>query len=98
MVRQTPTERGVTLLEILVVLLVVALLAGALTVGYGRLPPTAMKREATRIAAALRTAYDPAAAAGQHHRLVIDLGEGPFFLARCEGPIELRRSRDLPEE
>jgi prepilin-type N-terminal cleavage/methylation domain-containing protein len=92
------SERGITLLEIMVVLLIVALLAGALTVGYQRLPATALKREATRMAAALRSAYDRATASGALHRLVLDVDAGTFHIERCEGKIEVRKSRDLGEE
>lgn len=91
-------EAGMTLLEMLVVLGVIAMLAGALTVGYVRLPGTALKREAIRMAAALRTGYDRATASGAHHRLVIDITEGTYSLERCEGKVQVRKVRDLREE
>lgn len=92
------TERGLTLLEILVVLAIFGLLVGALTIGYARLPGTALKREAVKIAAAMRTAYDRATASGAHHRIVIDVKEGTFRVERCEGKVTLRKVRDLKEE
>jgi membrane fusion protein len=55
---------GLTLIEMMVVLIVFALLAGALMVGYSRLPGTALKREATKLAAMLRSAYDRSTASG----------------------------------
>jgi prepilin-type N-terminal cleavage/methylation domain-containing protein len=96
--RSVPTERGLTLLEILVVLAIFGLLAGALTVGYKRLPGTALRRDATKIAAAMRTAYDRATASGAHHRVVLDLEESTFHVERCEGKVTLRKVRDLREE
>jgi type II secretory pathway pseudopilin PulG len=91
-------EAGITLLEILVVLAIIALLAGGLTVGYQRLPGTALKREAVKMAGVLRTAYDRATASGAHHRVVIDLTEGTYNIERCEGKVQVRKVRDLQEE
>lgn len=87
-----------TLIEIIVVLLVITLLAVAMTVGYGRLPATALKREAVHLAATLRAAYDGAAASGAYHRLIIDLDEGSYKVERCEGKLEIKRAHDLKEE
>jgi prepilin-type N-terminal cleavage/methylation domain-containing protein len=91
-------ESGLTLLEILVVLAIFGLLVGALTVGYARLPGTALKREAVKIAAAMRSAYDRATTSGAHHRIIIDLGERSYRIERCEGKVTLRKGRDLKEE
>src|SRR5688572_4371927 len=85
-------------MEMLVVLAVIALLAMGLTAGYARLPSTALKREATRLAAFVRTAYDRATASGAHHRMVIDFAEGSYAVQRCEGKVQLRKVRDLKEE
>lgn len=85
-------------MEILVVLGVIALLAGALTMGYQRLPGTALKREAVKMAGLLRTAYDRATASGAHHRVNIDFAEGTYFIERCEGKVQVRKVRDLHEE
>ena len=98
MPRARDTAAGITLLEMLVVLAVLVLLAGALTVGYARLPGTALKREAVKIAAALRSGYDRATASGAHHRLILDMAAGTFHLERCEGRVQMRKSRDLQEE
>jgi type II secretory pathway pseudopilin PulG len=87
-----------TLIEMIVVLLIIVLLAGALTIGYGRLPATALKREAVHVAATLRAAYDGAAASGAYHRLVIDIDEATYKVERCEGKLVIQRARDVKEE
>lgn len=92
------SNRAVTLIEMIVVLAVIGLMAVALTIGYGRLPATALKREAVHLAAILRSGYDRATASGAHHRLIVDLEKGSYRLERCEGKLDVRRSRDLREE
>ncbi len=96
--RPRHSEAGLTILEMLVFLAILVLVTGALSVGYTRLPQTALKREAVKIAATLRSAFDRATASGAHHRVVLDLGEGTFFIERCEGRIQVRKSRNLEEE
>jgi prepilin-type N-terminal cleavage/methylation domain-containing protein len=91
-------QGGVTLLEMMVVMAILALAAGALTIGYARLPQTALKREAVRVASVLRSAYDRATASGAHHRVLLDLVEGSYMIERCEGRVQVRKSRDLAEE
>jgi type II secretory pathway pseudopilin PulG len=91
-------EAGITLMEILVVMAVIALLAGGLSFGYQRLPGTALKREAVKMAGVLRTAYDRATASGAHHRVAIDIDEGTYAIERCEGKVQVRKVRDLQEE
>lgn len=87
-----------TLIEIIVVLAIIGMLTAALVVGYGRVPSTALKREAVHLAAVLRSGYDRATTSGAHHRLVFDLDANSYRLERCEGKVEVRRSRDLKEE
>src|ERR1043165_9413078 len=89
---------GLTLIEMMVVIIIIALLAAALTIGYGRLPATALKREAVHVAATLRAAYDAAAASGAYHRMVIDLDEATYKVERCEGKVVIQRARDIKDE
>jgi len=96
--RRSATQSGITLMEMLVVLAVIALLAMGLSAGYARLPSTALKKEAVRLAAFVRTAYDRATASGAHHRLVIDFTEGTYAIERCEGKVQVRKVRNLVEE
>jgi prepilin-type N-terminal cleavage/methylation domain-containing protein len=93
-----PGQQGITLIEMMVVLAILGLLVGSLTVGYARLPGTALKREGVKLAAALRSAYDRATASGAHHRVIIDIAKGTFFVERCEGKVQVRKVRDLKEE
>jgi type II secretion system protein H len=91
-------QAGLTLLEIMVVLAIIGLLALALVYGYRRLPATVLRRDATRLTAVLRSAYDRAAASGAHHRVTLDLDQRSYFVERCEGKVELRPAADQRDE
>src|SRR5688572_3270505 len=85
---------GMTLIEILVVLAILGLIAGILVIGVGRAGKLELRAEAGKLAAALRSGFDRAAASGAHHRVILDLDAESFQLERCEGKIRLRRSED----
>jgi Tfp pilus assembly protein PilE len=87
-----------TLIEIMVVLAIVGLLAGVLIYGYRRIPATVLRRDATRLAAILHSAYDRASATGAHHRVLFDLDKGEYKVERCEGKVELRKDIDQKDE
>jgi len=91
-------QAGLTLLEIMVVLAIIGLLALTLVYGYRRLPATVLRRDATRLTAVLRSAYDRAAASGAHHRVIVDLDQRSYFVERCEGKVQLRPAADQREE
>src|SRR5262245_33736582 len=91
-------QAGLTLLELMVVLAIIGLLALALVYGYRRLPVTVLRRDATRLTAVLRSAYDRAAASGAHHRVTIDLDQRSYFVERCEGKVQLRPAADQKAE
>jgi type II secretory pathway pseudopilin PulG len=87
-------ERGITIIEILVVLGVIALLMLLLPRQLNFLRRGSVRSDASRLAAAIRWGYDRAAATAAHHRLVINLDDNSFVVERCEGKISLVRSID----
>jgi type II secretory pathway pseudopilin PulG len=84
-----------TLIEVMVALGIIALLLGLLPAMFGRVRKADLRADAGKVAAALRSAYDRAAATAAHHRLVIDLDADKFWIERCEGKV--RMVRDLDE-
>jgi general secretion pathway protein H len=87
-------QRGMTLLEILVVLAILGLVTAILVWGLGRAGKLELRADAGKLAAALRQGFDRAAATGAHHRVVLDLDRETFLLERCEGKVRLRRTTD----
>lgn len=65
-------ERGFTLLEILIVLVIVAVMAGLLVVGFSDSPQQQLRREAGNLAALINVASDEAVLRGVELGLVID--------------------------
>ncbi|MFH0902635.1 MAG: prepilin-type N-terminal cleavage/methylation domain-containing protein [Pseudomonadota bacterium] len=91
-------EKGLTLIELLVVMAVLGLIVGGSLIGVSRVRRADLRSDAGRTAAALRSAFDRAAATGAHHRVVLDLENDTFRIERCEGKIRLRRSVEEARE
>jgi prepilin-type N-terminal cleavage/methylation domain-containing protein len=92
--RHSALQAGITLIEIMIVLAVIGLLALLLPRQIRQARKSELRGDASRIAAAMRSGYDRAAATAAHHRLIIDLDEDTFQLERCEGPVRMVRSID----
>ncbi len=91
------SDRGVTLIEILVVLAILALLMLSAIGGLRHVRKTDLKEDASRLAAAFRFAYDRATATGEHHRVVIDLDHETFQVERCEGKVKLQHGLEAQQ-
>jgi type II secretory pathway pseudopilin PulG len=85
-----------TLIEILVVLALLGLLILLLPTQIRSARKSDLRGDAARLAAAMRSGYDRAAATATHHRLVLDLEQKTFTLEKCDAPI--RMVRDIDEE
>ncbi len=83
-----------TLLEILVSLAIVGLLAFGLSAGIRRVRKTDLWSDASKLAAALRSAFDHASVSGAHHRVTIDFDKQTFRVERCEGQVRIQRTTD----
>jgi general secretion pathway protein H len=99
-------QRGLTLIEITIALLIAAVLFSAVVTGVGALTGTKAKAAASELAGVIRSLYDTAALTGKTCRLVFELpqpkSEDPVkYHAECaEAGITTSRDRetDLKEE
>lgn len=80
-------RRGVTLVEILIVLAVVALVTGGVMAGTGQLAGARLKQSSTLIAGAVRVGYVRATATSKSVRLVFDLGTSEIWLEEADRPM-----------
>lgn len=93
-------SRGLTLIEIVIALLIVALLFSAVVMSVGAITGTKAKAAASELAGVIRSLYDTAALSGKTCRLVFELPEPESdevttYRAECAaGNITTSRDRD----
>jgi len=90
---QRAAQRGVTLIEILVVIAIIAVVSGVAIAGSMQLPNARLRRSATMIASAIKVAYTRATATSRDLRLVMDLDESGIWLEESDAPM-LVQSKD----
>ncbi|HUH02772.1 MAG TPA: type II secretion system protein [Kofleriaceae bacterium] len=85
-------QRGMTMIEIIMVLAVIGLL---LVVGIGairNLSKASLREDSTEITAVLRGAHNMATLSRKHHRVVFDIEQGTYRIEACEGTVQLRKA------
>lgn len=91
--RQHP-EGGLSLIEIMMSLAIVALMVGGATLGFRSLVKSELRGTAARLAGAIRYSYDRAISTGAYYRLRFDLTEQSYKLERAEGRVVLSREKE----
>jgi general secretion pathway protein H len=90
--RRVP-HRGLTLIEIIVVLAIIAVVTGTAIAGSMQLPSARLRRSATMIASAIKVAYTRSTATSHDLRLVMDLEQHKIWLEQSDIPM-LVQSKD----
>jgi general secretion pathway protein H len=90
---QRKRARGVTLLEVLVVMILVSLVMGGIVLGGGQVASVRLKHTATMIAGAVRVGFMRATATSKSQRLVFDMDERKVWLEESALPM-LVQSKD----
>lgn len=85
--RSRAASRGLTLIEIFVVLAIIALVTGFAIAGSNQLPSARLKGSATMIASAIKVAYTRATATSRDLRLVMDLDTNRIWLEQSDIPM-----------
>jgi general secretion pathway protein H len=80
-------SRGLTLIEIIVVLAIMALITGVVIGGSMQLPTARLKSSATMIASAVKVAYTRSTATSRDVRLVMDLDTQAIWLEQSDVPM-----------
>ena len=91
--RTRPGQRGLTLIEILVVLSIVAVVTGVALMGSMQLPSARLRGAATMMTSAIKVAYTRATATSKTLRLVMDLDRRRIWLEESSAPM-LVQSKD----
>ncbi len=85
--------RGVTLVEILVVMVIISLVVGGIIGGTGQLSSAKLKRATTMIAGGVKMSYTRATARSRNLRIVFDLDAQTMWLEEGDMPM-LVQSKD----
>src|SRR5579862_4621990 len=86
-------ERGLTLIELIVVMTLIAVITGAVLGGSMQLPSSRLRSSATLIASAIKVGYTRATATSRSQRLVMDLDNQAIWLEESTVPM-LVQSKD----
>ncbi len=89
-----PGRAGLTLVEVLVAVAIVALLAGAATLGLGATNRAQLRAACMKLVAASRYAAARASAQGSTVRIALDLSAGTIALQEARGRVTLTRADD----
>jgi general secretion pathway protein H len=81
------SRRGLTLIEIMVVIAIVALVTGFAVAGSGQLPSARLHGATTMIASAIKVGYTRATATSRDLRLVMDLDAQKIWLEQSDAPM-----------
>lgn len=92
--RGVVTRAGMTLIEIMIVVLIIAVAATGLSYGFGALNRTNLRSACMRITAASRFAYNRAISRGTTVRMAFDFSAGTMAIEEGNGRITLARTGD----
>ncbi|MEO8801087.1 MAG: hypothetical protein ABI551_24560, partial [Polyangiaceae bacterium] len=81
------TSVGMTLIEVLVVLLIVVMLVAGIAIGGGHVASARLRQSATLITGAVRVAYTRANATSRNTRIVFDLDNEKMWLEEANRPF-----------
>jgi general secretion pathway protein H len=84
--------RGLTLVEVLITVTVIALISGSVMLGMGAVTSARLKRSAALLAGAVRVAYAHANAKSKPVRLVFDFEERMIVLEESTGDLLVERN------
>lgn len=91
--RRRGRQRGLTLVEMLIVLLIVTLILAGVVMGTGQLAGAKLRKSATTITGLIRVAYVRATVTSRSERIVFDIDNSKFWLEESEQPM-LVQSKD----
>ncbi|MBN1653207.1 MAG: prepilin-type N-terminal cleavage/methylation domain-containing protein [Deltaproteobacteria bacterium] len=93
-IRAGEQNHGMTLVEVIAVLVVIGLAAGGIGLSIGAINKTELKSSCNRLIAAARFAYNRATIYGTTVRVVFDIPSGEFSLQEAHGRVVLARRDD----
>jgi general secretion pathway protein H len=87
-------REGMTLIEVMIVVLIIAVAATGLSYGFGALNRTQLRSACMRLTAASRFAYNRAISRGTTVRIALDFSADTMAIEEAHGRITLARTSD----
>ncbi len=92
--RRAASTAGMTLIEVLIVMALIALILTAVVLGSGQMASTRLRHSATMLTGAVRVAFSRASSTSKTVRLVMDFEENVIWLEEGDQP-HLVQTKDL---
>lgn len=87
--------RGLTLIEIMVVVTIVGLMMGASVYGFRAVAKSELRSSASKLAGAIRYCFDRAVTTGAYYRIVLDLDTNKYWAERSDDRMYLTAGKEL---
>jgi general secretion pathway protein H len=94
--RSRRSSRGLSLIEIIVVLSIVALIMSVAVAGSMQLPSARLRKSATMITSAIKVGYTRATATSHDLRLVMDIDHSKIWLEETDVPMLVQSKGTTP--
>jgi prepilin-type N-terminal cleavage/methylation domain-containing protein len=95
--RARSTATGMTLIEVLVVMTLIALVVGSASVGFRSLAKSDMRTSASKLSGTIRYLFDRASTTGKIHRLVLDMDKGKYWAEVSDDRFIMASGRETEE-
>jgi len=90
-------QAGITLIEILVVMSLIALVVASASMGFRALLKSDLRTSASKMAATMRYLFDRASTTGKVHRMVLDMDQGRYWAEVSEDRFLMDGGRETAE-
>ncbi len=92
-----PADAGITLIELMVVMVLIAVLVGSATASIRSLAKSDLRSSASKMAGAIRYLFDRASTTGKVHRLVLDMDKGRYWAEVSDDRFIMAGGRETEE-
>jgi general secretion pathway protein H len=88
---------GMTLIEVMVVVVLIALMVGSAVAGFRSMAKSDLRASASKMAGAVRYLFDRASTTGKVHRLVLDIDKGRYWAEVTDDRFVMAGGRETEE-
>lgn len=87
------SQRGLTLLEVMITIGVLVLMIGVVVSNFGSLKSTELRTQTNKLASAVRHTYNRAVANGLYMRMVVDISGDAYWVEASETPVFMSKKK-----